>query len=211
MNKIYEKNTKGRDFIIGDLHGCFDIFNKMLDRIDFDKDKDRMFSVGDLIDRGENSLDCLYLIKEPWFNSVMGNHEDLFINSVVKGVDTDLWDMNGGVWHHGVNHEELQDIAQHVLELPLSITIKHEDGDIGICHAQPPSLDWDDVKNPSERDQQVMIWARMWIADDRMGNVENVCSTFHGHTPVDDVVQAGNVHFIDTGAVFTGNLTCIQI
>jgi serine/threonine protein phosphatase 1 len=211
MDKVFEKNINGSDYIIGDLHGCYSLFTSMLERIDFDKEKDRMFSVGDLIDRGENSIDCLYLIKEPWFHAVTGNHEDLLIDTVIRGADSGLWNMNGGLWHHAINAEELKSLADHVLELPLSITIKHEDGDIGICHAQPPSLDWNDVKSPSERDEKVMLWARSWIADKQMEDIDNVAATFHGHTPVDNVVQIGNVHFIDTGAVFTGNLTCIKL
>jgi serine/threonine protein phosphatase 1 len=211
MNKIYSKNIEGRDFVIGDLHGCFDLFNSMLDRISFDKNTDRIFSVGDLIDRGSKSLECLCLIECPWFHAVRGNHEDLLIKSVIHGEDTDLWDMNGGVWHHGVGTEELLALANQASELPLSITIENDNGSIGICHAQPPSLDWNNVNSPSKIDEQVMIWARSWITDKQMDDIENIFATFHGHTPVNDVVQIGNVHFIDTGAVFTGNLTCIQI
>jgi serine/threonine protein phosphatase 1 len=32
-----------------------------------------------------------------------------------------------------------------------------------------------------------------------------------GHTPVKTPVRLGNVHYIDTGAYFTGNLTLIEL
>lgn len=211
MHVTYCENTEGRDFVIGDLHGCFDLFNELLESISFDKEIDRIFSVGDLIDRGDKSIECLYLIKELWFKSVQGNHEDLFIKTIINGENSDLWDMNGGTWHHAIGENELRSLADYVVNLPLSITVKNKDGDIGICHAQPPSFDWNDVKDPSDRDKSVMIWARSWIADKQMEDVRNIAATFHGHTPVDNVLQIGNVHFIDTGAVFNGNLTCIQI
>ena len=66
-HKHFNKNTEGRDFVIGDLHGCFDLFLDLLEEIEFCTFTDRMFSVGDLIDRGDKSIECLRLIKKPWF------------------------------------------------------------------------------------------------------------------------------------------------
>lgn len=64
---LFKENTNGRDFVVGDLHGCFKEFVEKLKEINFDYSTDRMFSVGDLIDRGEDSIKCLRLIKTPWF------------------------------------------------------------------------------------------------------------------------------------------------
>ena len=55
-HKHYKLNTEGRDFVIGDLHGCYDEFLAVLADISFDTKIDRMFSVGDLIDRGKNRI-----------------------------------------------------------------------------------------------------------------------------------------------------------
>src|SRR3546814_7017992 len=73
-------NTVGRDFIVGDMHGCLDLFQAQLDRIGFDPTKDRIFSVGDLADRGPDSMGCLRLLREPWFHAVRGNHEDMLLD-----------------------------------------------------------------------------------------------------------------------------------
>lgn len=70
-------NKIGRDFVMGDLHGCMHMLKIFLTFINFDKSKDRLFSVGDLVDRGNHSVDCLDLLKEPWFFATLGNHEDL--------------------------------------------------------------------------------------------------------------------------------------
>jgi len=61
MQKL-PSNTLGRDFVIGDLHGCFDLLERLMKAVDFNFDKDRLFSVGDLVDRGPYSLSCLQLI-----------------------------------------------------------------------------------------------------------------------------------------------------
>lgn len=39
-----------------------------------------MLSVGDLVDRGPDSIGCLKLLEAPWFHAVMGNHEQLLLN-----------------------------------------------------------------------------------------------------------------------------------
>lgn len=65
----------GRDFVVGDLHGHREAFERELTRLAFDPTRDRVFSVGDLVDRGPDSLATLALVDEPWFHPVLGNHE----------------------------------------------------------------------------------------------------------------------------------------
>ena len=46
MIKHFGPNLSGRDFVCGDIHGCFDLVESFLNKIGFDKTKDRLFSVG---------------------------------------------------------------------------------------------------------------------------------------------------------------------
>lgn len=73
-------NVRGRDLIVGDLHGHRSLLEAELDRLDFDPSRDRVLSVGDLVDRGPESLATLSLIEEPWFHAVLGNHELMLLN-----------------------------------------------------------------------------------------------------------------------------------
>jgi serine/threonine protein phosphatase 1 len=75
----YSRNDQGRDFVIGDLHGCRPLLERLLDHVNFDPVSDRVFSTGDLVDRGPDVAGCLALLKEDWFHSVMGNHEWMLI------------------------------------------------------------------------------------------------------------------------------------
>lgn len=75
-------NVDGRDFVVGDLHGCFDELAKLMTYVKFDPKRDRLFSTGDLIDRGPRSSDCLALLKKSWFYPVLGNHEDLILTKI---------------------------------------------------------------------------------------------------------------------------------
>ncbi len=82
-------NVDGRDFVVGDLHGCFDELAKLLKYVNFDPKKDRLFSTGDLIDRGPKPEECLELLNKPWFYSVLGNHEDLMLTKI-KLLESDM-------------------------------------------------------------------------------------------------------------------------
>ena len=211
LHKKYEINEKGRDYVVGDLHGCFDLLQKKLYEIGFNKKLDRLFSVGDLIDRGSKSLECLKLIFETWFFPVQGNHEDMMLSVVLDNENPSLWLMNGGGWSLDIDPDELYGLAFRVREsVPYSTTVETKNGNIGICHAQPPSVDWGSAVDPNERDIKIMLWSRSWIADQHQEPVLNIYKTFHGHTPA-SIEIIGNTNFIDTGAFYTGNLTIQEL
>lgn len=212
MHRTYAINEKGRDFIIGDLHGEFNLLQAEMKQVRFDTKVDRLFSVGDLIDRGEESLLCLQMIDAPWFFPVLGNHEDLMLKGLQDRASFGLWMMNGGDWINAEDINEVNRLAIQVEQtLPLSITVATKKGNIGICHAQPPSLNWNDTHTPDKEQVQGMIWGRDWIQDPHRPYVENIGRTYHGHTFTEHPTLLGNVAFIDTGAVFTGNLTMMEL
>jgi len=65
------------DYIIGDVQGCYDTLQKLLKKINFSKDRDQLFFLGDVVNRGKKSLDTLRFIislKEN-ANMVLGNHD----------------------------------------------------------------------------------------------------------------------------------------
>lgn len=141
--KVLEPNTLGRDFIVGDLHGCFDQVQLFLSWIHFDGSKDRLFSVGDLVDRGPKNQECLRLLEKPWFHSVKGNHEDLMLDHLFGGPTNGWWIPNGGGWFVKMKHEskpqeftetELKEFVKaKVLNLPLVITVPNH---FTIVHAE---------------------------------------------------------------------------
>src|SRR3546814_19392841 len=75
----YPRNETGRDFAVGDIHGHFSRLQALLDAVEFDPSKDRLFSVGDLVDRGPECEQALDWLARPWFHAVQGNHEDIAI------------------------------------------------------------------------------------------------------------------------------------
>ena len=84
--KKLEPNLKGRDFVVGDMHGNRRALDVILRKIKFNTSNDRLFSVGDLVDRGPENMECLELLKEPWFNHALGNHD--FNNLLLYLIET---------------------------------------------------------------------------------------------------------------------------
>ena len=65
------------DYAIGDVQGCYKTLSALLNKIKFKADKDRIFFLGDVVNRGNNSLDVLRLISTNQDNMqmVLGNHD----------------------------------------------------------------------------------------------------------------------------------------
>ncbi|HJX29495.1 MAG TPA: symmetrical bis(5'-nucleosyl)-tetraphosphatase, partial [Thermoanaerobaculia bacterium] len=64
-------------YAIGDVHGCFDTLQNLLRRIQYDRHQDRLWMVGDLVNRGPRSLDVLRWAAEEGDRIVvvLGNHD----------------------------------------------------------------------------------------------------------------------------------------
>lgn len=208
------ENTVGRDFIVGDIHGQLELLNSEMRRVNFDKAVDRLFSVGDLIDRGADSYDCLSLAFEPWFYGVRGNHEELARAALdgVGGRDWSLWQMNGGSWVYLHDARAVRSILNAAMEhLPYAREVKVGGRRIGIVHAEPPE-DWSLIvfeDHPAGR--QRMVWGRSRIQRGDETPVEGIDAVVVGHTPVKEPTTLGNVHYIDTGAFRTGRLTLLEM
>ena len=153
---VHAANPAGRDFVAGDLHGHFDTLEHALGELRFDPDRDRLFSVGDLIDRGPRSADALQWLASGRILAVRGNHEQMLVHSLAledgrllrSGYGAQWFD-NGGSWWWGffgvdkdrqalwrdVNHHTRRaEWLEAMHQVPYLRRVETTGGPVGIAH-----------------------------------------------------------------------------
>ncbi|TCL02755.1 metallophosphoesterase [Sodalis ligni] len=202
-----------RIFIVGDLHGCFDLLLEKLERQGFDTEQDLLVSVGDLIDRGRQNLECLSLLREKWFCAVRGNHEQMAMDSLADN-DPGLWLANGGDWFARLDSARQQQAKALIAEcaaLPLVIDIPMDQRHVVVAHADYPA---DNYYFDQPVDSEELVWSRRRIHRNQQGRgapITGATHFFFGHTPLNRVRHFFNQYYIDTGAVYGGSLTLVEI
>ncbi len=176
-------NTSGRDFVVGDIHGCFERLRYELDVAGFNEARDRLFSVGDLVDRGPSSEECVDWIAKPWFHAVRGNHEQMAIGVAAGKHDASNYLVNGGAWFLALSNSRHQVIAEALNTLPILIEVETHDGRVGIVHAEIYGDSWDEFRNALEsadsnnkrkRLAEIALWARTRITYGDTGRIKDL-------------------------------------
>lgn len=217
MKDVYQR-VNGDDWrnvwVCGDLHGCYTNLMGQLDAVGFDPAQDLLISVGDLIDRGVENVECLDLINQPWFRAVRGNHEQMMLDALLNGGSFGHWMSNGGGWWHSMDYEQdmrLKSLLPKVAGLPLIIELEKGGKKFVICHADYPSHDY-------EYGKPIMAEWVIWNRDRFTASVDGLVKAIpgadlfiFGHTPAHSPKRFSNQLYIDTGAVFTGNLTLTNL
>ncbi|HDZ2379364.1 TPA: metallophosphoesterase [Klebsiella pneumoniae] len=215
--KIYQRingEEWRRVLVCGDLHGCYTNLMNRLDAVGFDPAQDLLISVGDLIDRGTENVECLDLINQPWFRAVRGNHEQMMLDAVMSAGSILHWMQNGGSWFYNLDADQqilAKSLVRKAAELPLIIEVEKGGKKFVICHADYPH---DEYEYGKPVDSQQAIWSRERISlsiDGFSSSISGADLFIFGHTPALQPMRIKNQLYIDTGAVFNGNLTLYEL
>lgn len=213
-------NTAGRDFAVGDIHGHFELLDRLLDGVGFDPGRDRLFSVGDLVDRGPESPRAAEFLDRDWFHALRGNHEQMLLDAAAGHNDAvALWRMNGGEWFFNLPADRRRDLHERTARLPVALEIECGRERVGLVHGDPGDGAWDDLvdrltdhADPQRRDRCVdaAVWDRRSAytalrflrssGETPPPSVAGVDRVLLGHTPMPCAVAAGNTRWLDTGA-----------
>ena len=204
--KHFKRNKKGRDLAVGDLHGCFTKLYQLLEAIGFDGTKDRLFIVGDLVDRGPESQLVRELLKMEGVYAIRGNHDGWVIQ---PGTGHHFeWVQHGGGWYQKLSDTAKKGVVKALSALPIAIEVETARGLVGMVHADIPFSNWQTfVKEITEPERMsrysdiidYVTWSRNRIRFSNESVVEGIAGLVVGHSTVDTVTQLGNVYFIDTG------------
>ena len=223
-NKIitFNKNEFGTDYGLGDIHGGFDLVYESLKNVNFNENQDRLFCVGDLIDRGMFSTHIIDFLKLPFVHAIRGNHEDMLLDFYEKNPnETDKEFFNAG-YHNGMSWflendiDKRAEILDILSELPLVIEINSERGLIGLVHADiPRNIHWEDFKteilNGNEKIIETALWGRARLLNEIIEDIPGLGRLYVGHTVQNNVKKFGNVVALDTGAVFNQHLSMLNV
>ena len=108
-------------YIMSDIHGLYDRYLKMLQKIDLQKE-DKLYILGDVIDRGDMGIDILIdLMERDNVELFLGNHEHMML-TFLNGMDRISWfyEANGGMvtYKHfmALNEEKREDILAYLYD-----------------------------------------------------------------------------------------------
>jgi serine/threonine protein phosphatase 1 len=204
----------GRILAIGDIHGCNGLLKRLLGRIRIDPLADTLIFIGDYLDRGpevRGVIDTLLDLKETCANLIClrGNHESMFINYYLDGRDEELFLNNGGqstLDSYGISLDEARTgkgFPENHLRFLTSLPLVHETDDYFFVHAGlRPGIAL------ADQSSEDMLWIRHEFIDTGWDFGRTVV---FGHTSLSKPLLEKNKIGIDTGAVYGGRLTCIEL
>jgi len=199
-------------FIIGDIHGCLDMLQRLMDKIEWRPDKDRLIFLGDYIDRGKNPkgvVDYILGLIEcsPYVECLVGNHEAVFLD-YLNGKDRNLFFLNGGrstLESYGEDKTSGDGplVPQAHMDFYRFLKPFVELEDYYIVHAGfRPGVPL------GEQSLEDMVWIREPFISSEFDFGKKVV---FGHTPFQEPLVMGNKIGLDTGAVYGNILTSLEV
>jgi serine/threonine protein phosphatase 1 len=197
-----------RIFAVGDIHGCRSKLDSLMERIDWrPQDREELVFLGDYVDRGPDSfgvVERVLDIKNAYpdlVTTLKGNHEQMFLN-FITGVDQ-LSLRDNGVSYTMRSYEENSPFPVSHFKFLLDLKLYHETEDFVFVHAGlRPGI-------PLDRQTEDDC---LWIRGEFLESDYDFGKTIvFGHTPFREPFIVPGRAGLDTGAVFGGPLTCMEL
>ena len=197
------RNAAGRDFVVGDVHGCFRTLDCALASLAFDGSRDRPFGVGDLVNRGPHSAEALEWIERRFTAVTLGNHDVAAFGWLSDKLERSNEEPDG--WLRPIPADDYARWIDAFREMPLAVTIETQHGDVGVVHSELPDHCWAKALELLESGHGLDVALFGFPHNDndqhhRTGPVKCMRARVHGHRRVVEVERTANRWNIDTGA-----------
>ena len=167
------------DYAIGDVQGCYKTLLALLRKINFNIDRDRLYFLGDVVNRGSNSLETLRFIYSNKDNMdlVLGNHDFHLLVCALTERKPNKKDTFLDI----LTSTDRAKLIDYLLQRPLAIDYK---GSLFVHAGVPPQWDKSDVllnsaivENNLQSNQVVSFLSKMYGNSpnswrDNMSNIE---------------------------------------
>ncbi len=207
--------------VIGDVHGCYHTLKELVDKIKNKYPNIKIFCVGDLVDRGNNSFEVIEFVVAEKIQCVIGNHDFMFYSNMRDpySLMAKSWNYNGAETTLASYKDKLNQMDKH-LDLIINSPLFFNLDDCFISHAGiskslkdklPENFLSDDasLKEILSNDlfnQNSIIWARGDLLN--IGKLQVV-----GHTHRKEVFfdKVSNALYIDTTAFGNNKLSAVIV
>jgi len=205
-------------YVVSDIHGEFKLFKKLLEKIQF-TDKDTLYILGDVVDRGPEPVRLLqYILSKKNIILLRGNHEQMLLDYFEDDRSVNNWlEVGGRITLNQLQELKVQDlneILNYLVATPFTKCLNVDGIVIRLVHA---GLEYENGKILEYQNAEFLLWAREKFIEDTV--IEDDIVIF-GHTPTFFINTNGtsNIHLgcnkiaIDCGATFyNGKLACLRL
>lgn len=211
-----------RHIFIGDIHGCLDEFNELLKKLSYDPKEDRLILLGDLIDRGPDSVGVVRKAREMGLECVMGNHEHKYVKwfrSWGTRVDvydkkqfyTELSDQDITYIHDMPTYIELEDVIVIHAGLKPGIRVSEQSKDdlmyLRYTDSDRKFISLKKISKLGKEATGAMFWTQFWSGPKSVVYGHNVNS--YEDPLIEEVAPGVFCYGLDTGCCFGGRLTAL--
>lgn len=224
-----------RTLVISDIHGELEMLTALLEKVSYNAKQDRLFLLGDYIDRGADSkatLDKVMELVEGGAIALKGNHEDMMIRSLIDGNER-TWrnwtGRNGGeatLKSYGFEPESFLFSDEEEFQKPY-LHSEHLNRHLEFIQNLPYYIEEEDTifihagVKPGVPLEETDPYELIWIRDEFHTHYKGSKTVIFGHTPTKGFRDDENDHSIyfgansiigiDGGAVFGGQLNCLVL
>lgn len=222
-----ERTKKSCSFVCSDLHGNYNAYKRIIDEI---RNDDKLYILGDVIDRGPDGIRILQdIIKrenKKQIKFILGNHEYMMIKALLDNDKDayDLWMYNGGKptldAYKKLSEDKQNEIKEFLLNSDVYKEIKVGKERIHLVHAramQNSKKNSETLKELISQHKQSevnsMLWDREGEDCERNEIAKESVITIIGHTPT----EKGQVEYragfikVDCGIMMKNNVALVNM